>query len=81
MTEYRALQAPASSRSHQDAGHIAPVEINPGNEYMVHRHGFLCATPQVNLSVGFQQSLGRASSAATDSCCSGSAARARLGWS
>jgi uncharacterized protein (AIM24 family) len=25
---------------------------------MVHRHGFLCATPQVTISVGFQQSLG-----------------------
>jgi uncharacterized protein (AIM24 family) len=25
---------------------------------MIHRHGFLCATPQVTLGVGFQQSLG-----------------------
>ena len=25
---------------------------------MIHRHGFLCATPQIQLSVGFQQSLG-----------------------
>jgi len=25
---------------------------------MVHRHGFLCATTQVTISVGFQQSLG-----------------------
>jgi uncharacterized protein (AIM24 family) len=25
---------------------------------MVHRHGFLCATPQVELSMGFQRSLG-----------------------
>jgi uncharacterized protein (AIM24 family) len=25
---------------------------------MIHRHGFLCATPQVQLGVGFQQSLG-----------------------
>ena len=25
---------------------------------MIHRHGFLCATPGVELSVGFQQSLG-----------------------
>ena len=24
----------------------------------MHRHGFLCATPQVTISVGFQQSLG-----------------------
>ena len=25
---------------------------------MIHRHGFLCATPQIQLSVAFQQSLG-----------------------
>ena len=27
-------------------------------EYLIHRHGFLCATAQVTLTVGFQQSLG-----------------------
>jgi uncharacterized protein (AIM24 family) len=32
--------------------------VNAGNEYMIHRHGFLCATPQVQIGVGFQQSLG-----------------------
>ncbi len=25
---------------------------------MVHRHGFLCATDQVTIGIGFQQSLG-----------------------
>ena len=39
-------------------GHILPVEVGPGREFMVHRHGFLCATSQVALGVGFQQSLG-----------------------
>jgi uncharacterized protein (AIM24 family) len=39
-------------------GHIVPVEISPEHEYMIHRHGFLCATPQVQIGVGFQQSLG-----------------------
>jgi uncharacterized protein (AIM24 family) len=39
-------------------GHILPVEVGPGNELMVHRHGFLCATPEVQLGIGFQQSLG-----------------------
>jgi len=39
-------------------GHIVPVQLGQGAEYMVHRHGFLCATPQVNIGVGFQQSLG-----------------------
>ena len=35
-----------------------PVELGQGPEYMVHRHGFLCATPQVTITLGFQQSLG-----------------------
>ena len=39
-------------------GHIVPVEVSPGHEYMIHRHGFLCATPQIQISVAFQQSLG-----------------------
>ena len=39
-------------------GHILPLEIGPGHEVLIHRHGFLCATPQIQLGVGFQQSLG-----------------------
>lgn len=39
-------------------GHILPVEVSPGHEYMIHRHGFVCATPNIQLGVGFQQSLG-----------------------
>ncbi len=59
MTEYRAFQSPgAVSFAAKVPGHIVPVEVSPGQEYLVHRHGFLCATPQVSLSLGFQQSLG-----------------------
>ncbi len=59
MTEYRAMQYPGEvSFASKVPGHIVPVEIGPGNEYMFHRHGFLCATPQVTIGVGFQQSLG-----------------------
>jgi len=39
-------------------GHIVPIPVGPGQEYMIHRHGFLCATDGVTISVGFQQSLG-----------------------
>lgn len=39
-------------------GHIVPVDVSHGQTYLIHRHGFLCATPGVELSVGFQQSLG-----------------------
>jgi uncharacterized protein (TIGR00266 family) len=59
MTEYRAYQYPGIvAFATKVPGHIVPVELGQGPEYLVHRHGFLCATPQVTLSVGFQQSLG-----------------------
>ena len=59
MTEYRAVQYPGEvSFATKVPGHIVPVQVAPGQEYLVHRHGFLCATPQVTISVGFQQSLG-----------------------
>jgi uncharacterized protein (TIGR00266 family) len=59
MTEYRAYQYPGIvAFATKVPGHIVPVELGQGPEYFVHRHGFLCATPQVTLSVGFQQSLG-----------------------
>jgi len=59
MTEYRAVGRTGEvAFATKVPGHIVPVSIGPGNEYMVHRHGFLCATPQVTIGVGFQQSLG-----------------------
>jgi uncharacterized protein (TIGR00266 family) len=39
-------------------GQILPLEIGGGRSYMVHRHGFLCGTEGIELSMGFQQSLG-----------------------
>ena len=59
MTEYRAVGAPGElAFAAKLPGHIVPVEVAPGHEYMIHRHGFLCATSQIQISVGFQQSLG-----------------------
>jgi uncharacterized protein (TIGR00266 family) len=59
MTEYRAFQYPGEvSFATKVPGHIVPIELGQGPEYLVHRHGFLCATPQVTIGVGFQQSLG-----------------------
>ena len=59
MTEYRASGAAGVvSFATKVPGHIVPIEVSPGNEYMIHRHGFLCATSQVTIGVGFQQSLG-----------------------
>lgn len=59
MTEYRATGGPGElAFATHVPGQILPVDIGPGNEYMIHRHGFLCGTDGVQLSVGFQQSLG-----------------------
>src|ERR1700753_2387946 len=59
MTEYTAQGYPGEvGFATKIPGHILPIEIGPGHEFLIHRHGFLCATPQVQLGVGFQQSLG-----------------------
>lgn len=39
-------------------GQIVQVELDPQSGYMVHRHGFLCGTRDVELAIGFQRSLG-----------------------
>jgi uncharacterized protein (TIGR00266 family) len=39
-------------------GQIMQVDVQPGHGYMIHRHGFLCATEGIELSMGFQKSLG-----------------------
>ena len=59
MTEYRAVGAPGElAFATKLPGHIVPVEVGPGHEFMIHRHGFLCATSAIQIGVGFQQSLG-----------------------
>jgi len=59
MTEYRAMGAAGEvAFATKVPGHIVPVEVGQGREFYIHRHGFLCATDQVTLGVGFQQSLG-----------------------
>ena len=39
-------------------GQILPITVGPGAGFMVHRHGFLASTPGIELTAGFQQSLG-----------------------
>ena len=59
MTEYRAMgQRGEIAFATKLPGHIVPVEVGPGREYMIHRHGFLCGTPNIQIGIGFQQSLG-----------------------
>jgi uncharacterized protein (TIGR00266 family) len=59
MTEYRAFGAPGEvAFATRVPGHIVPLPVGNGYEYLIHRHGFLCATAEVELGLGFQQSLG-----------------------
>jgi len=59
MTEYSAYGMPGEiAFATKVPGHILPIEVGGGQEFMIHRHGFLCATNQVQIGVGFQQSLG-----------------------
>src|ERR1700682_6179948 len=59
MTEYTARGgAGMVAFATKVPGHILPVEVRPGQGYLVHRHGFLCGTPAVEISAGFQRSLG-----------------------
>ena len=59
MTEYTAVGGPGLlAFAAKLPGEILPLEIAPGQSYMIHRHGFLCATLGVQFSIGFQQRLG-----------------------
>jgi len=59
MTEYTAKGAPGIlAFATRMPGHILPVDVSPGKEHMIHRHGFVCGTPGIQIGVGFQQSLG-----------------------
>ena len=58
MTTYTAQGGPGSvAFASKVPGHILPIDVAPGNEFMVHRHGFMAATPGIELSMGFQQSF------------------------
>jgi uncharacterized protein (TIGR00266 family) len=59
MTEYTAAGGPGLlAFAAKLPGQILPMEVTPNQGYMVHRHGFMCATPGVQFSIGFQQKLG-----------------------
>jgi uncharacterized protein (TIGR00266 family) len=59
LTRYEAKGGPGTvSFAAKMPGEIRPVAIAPDREYLVHRHGFLAATSEVNISIGFQQRLG-----------------------
>jgi uncharacterized protein (TIGR00266 family) len=58
LTKYEAVGgAGMVSFASKLPGRIFPVEIAQGSGYLVHRHGLLCATPEVVPTVGLQQSF------------------------
>jgi uncharacterized protein (AIM24 family) len=58
MSTYTAQGAPGTvSFASKVPGSILPVDVGPGTEYMVHRHGFLAGTPGIEISACFQQSF------------------------
>jgi len=59
MTEYEAKGGSGMvAFATKVPGEIISIDVSPRSTYMIHRHGFLCGTDQIELSVGFQQSLG-----------------------
>lgn len=38
-------------------GRIFPVEVAPGRGFLVHRHGWVCGTPQISATVALQQTI------------------------
>jgi uncharacterized protein (TIGR00266 family) len=59
MTEFTAPGGPGLvAFAAKVPGRIMEVAVTPGQGYLIHRHGFLCATAGVELGIGFQRSLG-----------------------
>ena len=51
MTEYRAVGSPGEvAFATKVPGHILPIEVSPGHEYMVHRHGFFALRTRFSLA-------------------------------
>jgi len=59
MTEYSAPYTPGVvAFAAKIPGHIVEIKVAYGSSYLIHKHGFLCATQGVQLGTGMQQSLG-----------------------
>ena len=59
MTEFSSMAGQAAvAFAAKLPGQIVQLEVQPGRGYLVHRHGFLCATQGAELSAALQRSLG-----------------------
>jgi uncharacterized protein (AIM24 family) len=65
LSDYTAKDQPGTiAFASRLPGSIVPVEVVPGREYLVHRHGFLAGTPGIKISTSFQQPLAGAETTA-----------------
>ncbi|HTZ92265.1 MAG TPA: AIM24 family protein [Streptosporangiaceae bacterium] len=61
LSDYTATSQPGTvAFASRLPGSIVSIEVTPGQEYLVHRNGFLAGTPGIELATGFRQSLGAA---------------------
>ena len=61
MTEFRAGRGPGNvAFAAKLPGNIVELQVAPGRGYLVHRHGFVCGTPGIEVATAFQQTLGGA---------------------
>ncbi|MDA8062766.1 MAG: AIM24 family protein [Actinomycetota bacterium] len=59
LTRYEATGGPGMvAFAAKVPGHIVALDVAPGQGYLVARHSWICGTPGVVPSMGFQQSLG-----------------------
>ncbi len=59
MTEYSADGGPGMvAFATKLPGQILPIQVKEGAGFLVHRHGFLCATEGIEVTMGFQKKLG-----------------------
>jgi uncharacterized protein (TIGR00266 family) len=59
MTEYSSPSGPGVvAFASKIPGRIIELDVTDAQSYLIHKHGFLCATQGVQLSTAFQQSLG-----------------------
>jgi uncharacterized protein (TIGR00266 family) len=59
MTEYEAEgSAGMVTFATKLPGQILPTKVSEGAGFLVHRHGFLCATDGIEVTMGFQKKLG-----------------------
>jgi uncharacterized protein (TIGR00266 family) len=59
MTEYTSEGQPGFvAFATKVPGEILPIDVMPGQSYMIHRTGFMCGTSSLEVTVGFQRRLG-----------------------